>query len=158
MSDATHASSAEAASSSSSSTSSGDTSSVDATAALSTREQQKSSADRRLVIVLCGLPARGKTYISRKLTRYLCWLGYSTRCFNIGNYRRHAVGAQVTSDFFDPSNTAFVAARNECALAALSDMFSWFRSSAGQVGIYDGTNSTRARRAMVAEQVHAMVR
>lgn len=27
-------------------------------------------ADRRLVICLCGLPARGKTYISRKLTRY----------------------------------------------------------------------------------------
>jgi adenylylsulfate kinase-like enzyme len=36
-------------------------------------------ANRRLIIALCGLPARGKTYISRKLNRYLCWLGYTTK-------------------------------------------------------------------------------
>ena len=26
-----------------------------------------------------GLPARGKTYISRKLSRYLNWIGLNTR-------------------------------------------------------------------------------
>jgi tRNA uridine 5-carbamoylmethylation protein Kti12 len=139
-----------------------DTSGADAAAsqsfAPSSESSVRSGADRRLVIVLCGLPARGKTYISRKLTRYLCWLGYSTRCFNIGNYRREKVGASMSSDFFDPTNSEFVKARNECALSALSDMFSWFRTAAGQVGIYDGTNSTRSRRAMVAQEVHDMVR
>uniref|UniRef100_A0A0M3JDG1 6PF2K domain-containing protein n=1 Tax=Anisakis simplex TaxID=6269 RepID=A0A0M3JDG1_ANISI len=30
------------------------------------------------VIVMVGLPARGKTYISRKLCRYLKWIGFST--------------------------------------------------------------------------------
>ena len=43
------------------------------------------------VIVLVGLPARGKTYIAKKLTRYLNWIGIETRgkdsieilkCFN----------------------------------------------------------------------------
>ncbi|KHJ81047.1 hypothetical protein OESDEN_19270 [Oesophagostomum dentatum] len=31
------------------------------------------------VIALVGLPARGKTYISHKLCRYLNWIGIKTR-------------------------------------------------------------------------------
>lgn len=31
------------------------------------------------LIVTVGLPARGKTYISKKLTRYLNWIGVPTR-------------------------------------------------------------------------------
>lgn len=31
------------------------------------------------MIVMVGLPARGKTYISRKLTRYLNWIGVPTQ-------------------------------------------------------------------------------
>lgn len=31
------------------------------------------------LIVMVGLPARGKTYISKKLTRYLNWIGVPTR-------------------------------------------------------------------------------
>lgn len=41
-----------------------------------------------MVIGMVGLPARGKTYISRKICRYLNWLGFKSRVFNIGNYRR----------------------------------------------------------------------
>lgn len=31
------------------------------------------------VIAMVGLPARGKTYIAKKLTRYLNWIGITTR-------------------------------------------------------------------------------
>lgn len=31
------------------------------------------------MIVMVGLPARGKTYISKKLTRYLNWIGVTTK-------------------------------------------------------------------------------
>lgn len=31
------------------------------------------------VIVMVGLPARGKTYMAKKLTRYLNWIGIHTK-------------------------------------------------------------------------------
>lgn len=31
------------------------------------------------VIVMVGLPARGKTYMAKKLTRYLNWIGIDTK-------------------------------------------------------------------------------
>ena len=35
------------------------------------------------VIAMVGLPARGKTYISKKLSRYLNWIGINTRVTKI---------------------------------------------------------------------------
>lgn len=37
---------------------------------------------------MVGLPARGKSYITNKLTRYLNWLQHDCRVFNVGNTRR----------------------------------------------------------------------
>jgi hypothetical protein len=34
------------------------------------------------------VPARGKSYIAKKIVRFVNWLGYSAAVFNIGNYRR----------------------------------------------------------------------
>lgn len=42
----------------------------------------------KLVIVMVGLPARGKSYITNKLTRYLNWIQHDCRVFNVGNTRR----------------------------------------------------------------------
>ena len=44
----------------------------------------------KLVIVMVGLPARGKSYITRKLARYLNWLQHDTKIFNVGDRRRIA--------------------------------------------------------------------
>lgn len=46
----------------------------------------------KLVIVMVGLPARGKSYITKKLARYLNWLQHDTRIFNVGNRRRVVAG------------------------------------------------------------------
>ncbi|TGJ86055.1 hypothetical protein E0Z10_g2709 [Xylaria hypoxylon] len=42
----------------------------------------------KLVIVMVGLPARGKSYITNKLRRYLAWQQHNTKIFNVGNRRR----------------------------------------------------------------------
>ncbi|TKA25577.1 hypothetical protein B0A50_05438 [Salinomyces thailandicus] len=46
----------------------------------------------KLVIVMVGLPARGKSYITKKLARYLNWLQHDTKIFNVGARRRVAAG------------------------------------------------------------------
>lgn len=64
----------------------------------------------KLVIVMVGLPARGKSYITKKLQRYLSWQQHESRIFNVGNRRRHAAGMKVSvhprllpePDFLDP--------------------------------------------------------
>ncbi|KAK4633892.1 putative 6-phosphofructo-2-kinase [Fulvia fulva] len=46
----------------------------------------------KLVIVMVGLPARGKSYITKKLARYLNWLQHDTKIFNVGERRRVVAG------------------------------------------------------------------
>lgn len=100
------------------------------------------------VIGMCGLPARGKTYISRKLARYLHWIGIKTKVFNVGEYRRDAVRCFADKDFFDPDNAGAVAVRNLCAQHALEDMCNYL-SDEGEVAIFDATNTTRERRQVI---------
>jgi len=50
----------------------------------------------KLVIVMVGLPARGKSYIVKKVARYLNWLQHPTRIFNVGDRRRVAAGSGHT--------------------------------------------------------------
>ncbi len=92
---------------------------------------------------MVGLPARGKSYTARRIERYLSWLGYRTGVFNVGEYRRARVGAQLPHSFFDPDNLHGEEARRAAAMAALEDMVVWLTDE-GQVAIYDATNTTRA--------------
>ena len=41
---------------------------------------------------MVGLPARGKSYITKKIQRYLAWQQHNTEIFNVGNRRRVAAG------------------------------------------------------------------
>ncbi|MEQ1568858.1 MAG: 6-phosphofructo-2-kinase/fructose-2,6-bisphosphatase [Myxococcota bacterium] len=106
-----------------------------------------------LVLVMVGLPARGKTFLARKLARYLNWHGRPARVFNVGNYRRDRLGSTQPASFFDPDNTDGVSARRALALAAMSDMLGWLGEGPGRVAIYDATNATRSRRELVRDEL-----
>ncbi|MEO7329063.1 MAG: 6-phosphofructo-2-kinase/fructose-2,6-bisphosphatase [Minicystis sp.] len=110
---------------------------------------QRDAAPTALAMV--GLPARGKTYIARKVARYLSWLGHPTRVFNVGSYRRQHLGAQQPNSFFDPDNAEGKQALLGMAMAALDDMIAWLEGG-GEVAIYDATNSTRLRRQLVQDR------
>ena len=105
----------------------------------------------KVAIVMVGLPARGKSFIARKIARYLTWLGRNTRLVNAGDYRRSLLGAQQTHEFFRPDNVEGRAARLAVATAALDDLFGWLRAG-GEVAIYDASNTTRARRDLIRQR------
>ncbi|CAK65701.1 unnamed protein product (macronuclear) [Paramecium tetraurelia] len=111
---------------------------------------QELGKQQKMVIGMVGLPARGKTYISRKICRYLNWMGFKSKVFNIGNYRRQICGTDCNSNFFDPGNKDASKARDECALLALNDMINYLRNE-GDVSLYDGTNTTKQRRKLIME-------
>lgn len=105
----------------------------------------------KLVIAMVGLPARGKSFVARKMARYLNWLGMRTQVYNVGSYRRQRLGAHQPVDFFDPDNMEGSSARLHMAVAALDDLVN-FLDDGGRVAIYDATNSTLARQKLIASR------
>lgn len=56
----------------------------------------------KIIVVTVGLPARGKTHISRALERYLRWMGVKTQVISLGDYRRKVLGGahNLPKDYF----------------------------------------------------------
>ncbi|KAJ4368107.1 6-phosphofructo-2-kinase [Neocucurbitaria cava] len=109
---------------------------------------------------MVGLPARGKSYIVKKLARYLNWLQFNTRIYNAGERRRTAAATQLgpqkqlsSAAFFDPGNPQCVAMRDKIALDTLDELVRWLKSEEGCVGIFDATNTTVERRRLVMSHI-----
>lgn len=94
------------------------------------------------MIALVGLPARGKSFVARKLLHYLNWTGVHCKIFNVGKYRREAHAHHMATaenkspsvrerkgacdaQFFDPKNAKAAELRKLSATAALNDMLGW---------------------------------
>ncbi len=117
-------------------------------------------SNNRYIIVTCGLPATGKTYIARRICQYLRFFHGSTiKVFNVGNYRRKMFGAKSPSEFFDPANKQSVVDREKCAHAAMKDLREWVSvdDPNGRVAIYDATNTTRKRRDWITKQLSSVI-
>jgi broad specificity phosphatase PhoE len=95
------------------------------------------------VIALVGLPARGKSFVARKLLHYLNWSGVQCKIFNVGRYRReaykHVAAASADAraqtgacdaDFFDAQNERAAELREKVADLALRDMLRWLDENA----------------------------
>lgn len=61
----------------------------------------------KILILTVGLPARGKTHISRALERYLRWMGVKTQVVSLGDYRRKTLGGaqKLPQDYFTPGKS-----------------------------------------------------
>eukprot|EP01083_Nonionella_stella_P208259 755937_1 len=103
----------------------------------------------RLAIVMVGLPARGKSTLSRKIHNHLSHQQLNTKIFNFGDYRRIATRnttvGKASASFFDPENKQASQIREECCVCALHDLISFYNTG-GEVGILDATNTTFERR------------
>lgn len=118
----------------------------------------------KLVIVLVGLPARGKSLIGHKLEQFLAWRGYDCRAFRVGSKRRlldgqnppeSATGAArpntAAASFFDSKKAYATMMREKVTLEAFDELLEWI--STGQIAIFDASNVSIARRAKLQEKV-----
>jgi len=130
----------------------------------------KADVASKLVVVMVGLPARGKSYITKKLSRYLNWQQHYCRIFNVGNTRRRAsnrLGPSLepvsmpqnlktshSGDFFSPDNPDTVKLREKWAEDTLEELLDYILEGEGSVGILDATNTTVARRQSVMDIIN----
>lgn len=111
-----------------------------------------------VVIVMVGLPARGKSFISSTLIRFLRVMDVNARSFNAGKLRRNTGKAGVKADYFSGSNAEGKAERDRLAMECTDMMLRWIYSVSNDttcVAILDATNTTRKRRQAVLERCRA---
>jgi predicted kinase len=116
-----------------------------------------STASDKLVIIMVGLPATGKTHIAKRICRFLSFFhDIPSQIFNVGDYRRQLCGAQMPADFYNPSNAEGQAARLMACDAALTDLIDYLQQDGVRVAAFDATNSTRERRRHISQQLKGL--
>ena len=115
---------------------------------------QSAGKGDKLLVALVGLPNSGKTYIARKISRYLRWISYRTRAFSIAKYRLDRLGTK-TAEFFDRKSETSYAQRINNLRDALDDAMRYLERG-GDVAILDGTNISKDRRQIITDKVNSM--
>jgi len=115
-------------------------------------------ASENVVLVMVGLPARGKSYLSGAVVRHLTTLGVRAQTFNCGKLRRDEGQAGASASFFSAENTEAKAFRERLAMQCCDMMFEWLSAApaaTSSVAILDATNTTTARRHAVVQKCRA---
>ncbi len=105
--------------------------------------------DRKLVIAMVGLPARGKSTMARKIAGTLELDEVNVRIFNNGDVRRRLSQKNTSApEVFSPENPEGLKFRDKCARLNL-DLARNFLKSKGEVAIIDAANVTCERRKLI---------
>jgi broad specificity phosphatase PhoE len=102
-------------------------------------EDQPSLMSGNMIVIMVGLPGRGKTYIAQHIIRYFMWNHYKCQRFTHQSYRKRATGTAASFPTHVPD-----AERLTSTLLAteINDYF----STGGNIALVDGTHSTPLRR------------
>ncbi|KAH9998625.1 bifunctional 6-phosphofructo-2-kinase/fructose-2,6-bisphosphate 2-phosphatase [Russula vinacea] len=109
----------------------------------------------KILVVTVGLPARGKTHISRALERYLRWAGIKTQVISLGDYRRKTLGGaqKLPPDYFTLGEKSPETIELRQKVLDGCEQLIWnFFNEGGQCVIYDANNGRREQRKRVAEK------
>ncbi|KAI0729849.1 6-phosphofructo-2-kinase-domain-containing protein [Fomitopsis betulina] len=109
----------------------------------------------KILVLTVGLPARGKTHISRALERYLRWTGVKTQVISLGDYRRKVIGGtqNLPPDYFKLGEKSPETIALRKRISDSCEQLIWdFFDAQGQVVIYDANNGTKERRRSIAEK------
>ncbi|KAI9620251.1 hypothetical protein H4Q26_013820 [Puccinia striiformis f. sp. tritici PST-130] len=112
-----------------------------------------------VLICVVGLPARGKTHVSRSIDRYLRWLGVKSEVFSLGDHRRKVIGdpQELPADYFatDGTQSEETQIKRDNIKRSLLRLVDDFFHHGGQVAVYDANNGTRAGRQQLRQEFEA---
>ena len=100
------------------------------------------------IIILVGLPARGKSFISNKLCKYLNWINIKTKIFNVGEFRRKKYNF-IDSSFFDSNNDLYNELRKNLTIELYKKLLSWINLDNNTIAIFDATNCSNEKRQLL---------
>ncbi|SCV74821.1 BQ2448_7850 [Microbotryum intermedium] len=137
----------------------------------------------QILLAFVGLPARGKTHVSRSVERYLRWLGVKVEgeddaalvvfhhidshrpcctptVFSLGDHRRRVLGpsAKLPKDYFYTEGRCAETEQLRSLVkdSLESEIISFFNQRNGQVAIYDANNGKRSMRISVRQKFEKM--
>lgn len=112
-----------------------------------TQHQSQQSQQEKLVIILVGLPASGKSTTCHQLKQFINkTTPYKPEVFNAGDVRRRNSISFNDSDFFSPNNQEGKEARELYATITVNSLIQSLNSNIIDVGFLDATNTTLERR------------
>ncbi|KAG5502085.1 hypothetical protein GH5_05029 [Leishmania sp. Ghana 2012 LV757] len=110
-----------------------------------------------LIVIMVGLPGRGKTYVAEQIRRYFQWNGLTSKIFSHHVFRRRverAMAERAVSDtdteVSSPTGVAELEFRIAVELA--NDLTTYIWKTSG-VAILNGTQTTHARRQLLLRAI-----
>nr|CCC91312.1 putative 6-phosphofructo-2-kinase/fructose-2,6-biphosphatase [Trypanosoma congolense IL3000] len=98
-----------------------------------------------LIVIMVGLPARGKTYTARQIQRFFQWNGLQSSIFTYDDYVRQFVQECTTA----PDTSLTMEMERRLAAAIAHDMTQLTSPDEGGVAVLAGSNVTTTRRAVL---------
>jgi 6-phosphofructo-2-kinase/fructose-2,6-biphosphatase 2 len=112
-----------------------------------------------LCVVIVGLPARGKSFISQKIVRYLSWLSIPTESFNCSaNLLKILQESNMNSnDLFGSNYSSDNEILQRTRKITLNQILDWFDKNITNCGvaIYDGINATKHEREIIDKTLNS---
>ncbi|ORC87659.1 6-phosphofructo-2-kinase/fructose-2,6-biphosphatase [Trypanosoma theileri] len=101
-----------------------------------------------LIVIMVGLPGRGKTYIARQIKRYFQWNGLKSNIFTHAEYRKKLISDECITGYE-------ITPEQECCIsAAIAHDITQFVAEDDSVAILDGTNCTSTRRMALMSSIN----
>ncbi|CAN0415210.1 unnamed protein product, partial [Hapterophycus canaliculatus] len=66
-----------------------------------TRAISRRPSKTQLIVVMVGLPGRGKSFLARSILRHLQWIGLRSRIFSVKDKRRKEVAVYEPEEYYD---------------------------------------------------------
>ncbi len=109
--------------------------------------------EKKLYIVMVGLPARGKTTVAAKIKENLEKENIRVRIFNNGDVRRRMLQQNTShAGFYDPCNQENCDLREKISLINIQESKNYL-AGGGQIAILDATNASAKRRETLREHL-----